>query len=72
MTADELKRARHDLGLTCERFAEVFGVASGRTVRGWETGERNGQPAPVPKPIELLVLIALKFPAVRKWLGIDD
>lgn len=71
MQAQELKAARQALGLSAEGFARVFGAASGRTVRGWEAGERNGQPAPVPRPIAMLVRLALELPAARalieKW-----
>lgn len=72
MTAAELKSARHALGLSAESFARAFGVASGRTVRGWETGERNGAPATIPQPIAILVNLALDLPAVRARLGIAD
>lgn len=72
MTGDELKAARHALGLTVDRFCEIFAITNERTLRGWEKGERNGLPNPVPKQLELLVLLALKFPAVRQWLGVRD
>ena len=72
MTPAELKAARSTLGLTVERFAEAFGVASGRTVRGWEAGERNGQPAAIPRPIAILVDLAISEPIVRRRLGIGD
>ena len=72
MTGEELKDARHKLGLTVDQFCQIFGIANERTLRGWEYGERNGLPAPVPRQLELLVLIALKFPAVRKWLEIGE
>jgi transcriptional regulator with XRE-family HTH domain len=68
MTADELKAARHSLGLSAEAFARAFGIASGRTVRGWESGERNGKAAPVPDPVALLVQLALALPAARAWI----
>jgi DNA-binding transcriptional regulator YiaG len=68
MTPTELKSARATLGLSAEGFARVFGIASGRTVRGWELGERGGQPAPIPRPVALLVTLALEMPAVRKRL----
>lgn len=68
MTPNELKAARQTLGLSAEGFARAFGVASGRTVRGWEAGERNGKTAPVPESIALLVRLALEVPAARKWL----
>lgn len=70
MTPAELKAARSTLGLTVERFAETFGVAPGRTVRGWEAGERNGQPAAVPRPVVILVDLALSELIVRHRLGI--
>jgi transcriptional regulator with XRE-family HTH domain len=70
MTPTELKAARRALGLSAQGFARTFGVASGRTVRGWEAGERNGEPAPVPIPIALLVRLALDLPEVRIRLGI--
>ena len=72
MTPAELKSARHALGLSAESFARIFGVASGRTVRGWETGERNGVAATVPTPIAILVRLALDMPAVRDRLGIAE
>ena len=71
MTGDELRAARHELGLTVNQFCDIFAIASERTLRGWEKGERNGLPNPVPRQLELLVLLALEFPAVRKWLGIS-
>lgn len=70
MTGDELREARHSLGLTVDQFCEIFAITNERTLRGWEYGERNGQPNPVPKQLALLVELALEFPAVRKWLGI--
>ncbi len=36
MTADELKAARHTLGLSAEGFARLVRVESGRTIRRWE------------------------------------
>lgn len=71
MTADELKAARERLGLSAQGFADTFGVADGRTVRGWEAGQRNGHPHPVPGPIGLLVALALRFKEVRAFLKIE-
>lgn len=68
MTPGELKAARHSLGLSADGFARLVGAASGRTVRGWESGERNGKPAPVPVPVERLILTALAIPAAREYL----
>lgn len=72
LTGDELKEARHRLGLSITEFCDAFGVANERTVRGWELGFRGDIPAPVPKPVALLVRLALEFPAVRHWLGIPE
>jgi hypothetical protein len=72
MTGEELKRARRALGLSVDGFAKVFGVAAGRTVRGWELGERNGVPTSIPPPVVLLVKLALEFENVRKFLRISD
>ena len=70
MTPADLRSARHALGLSAEGFAQAFGVASGRTVRGWESGERNGKPAPIPEPVAKLVDLAIHIPAARKRLGL--
>ena len=71
MTGDELKAARERLGLSAQGFADAFGVSDGRTVRGWESGERNGRPAPVPATVALLTRLALHFDEVRKFLKIE-
>ena len=70
MTPGELKEARNTLGLTLVEFARAFDV-NDRTVRGWENGARNGgKPTPVPRPIAVLVRLALKNASVRRELGI--
>ena len=51
MTPAQLKKARHALGLSAEGFARLVGVKSGRTVRRWESGERE-IPGPVMKLTE--------------------
>jgi DNA-binding transcriptional regulator YiaG len=53
MTPEELKAARRTLGLSAEGFARLVRVESGRTVRRWESGERD-IPGPVTVIIELL------------------
>lgn len=71
MTPQELKSARRALGLSAEGFASRFGVASGRTVRRWEAGEREGgAPAPIPRPVAILVDLALHVPGVRERMGL--
>ena len=71
MTSEELRAARAAFGLTGAEFARVFDV-SDRTVRGWEAGQRDGKPSPVPRPIAVLVRLALKQASVRLELGIPS
>ena len=70
MTHDELKIARHTLGLTAERFAKIFGAADARQVYAWESGSRNGKPAHIPPSVATLVNLALSDAKTRKKLGI--
>jgi DNA-binding XRE family transcriptional regulator len=69
MTPEELRAARAAFGLTGAEFAQAFDVTA-RTVRGWEAGHRDGKPAPIPRPIAVLVRLALKHASVRRELGI--
>lgn len=66
MTPAELKSARHALGLSAEGFASWVNVASGRTVRYWESGERD-----IPGPVQVLVRAALNNAAVRQHFGLS-
>jgi DNA-binding XRE family transcriptional regulator len=68
MTPDELKTARRELGLTGEQLARRLGFAP-RSARAWEAGARGGAPSPIPLAVEIIVKLALKFPAVRRELG---
>jgi len=52
MTPAEFKAARHALGLSAEGMAKALQVASGRTVRRWEAGDRD-----IPGPVK----IALRY-----------
>ena len=54
MTPAELKAARQALGLSAEGFAQAVRVESGRTVRRWESGERD-----IPGPVLALLDIWL-------------
>lgn len=45
MTRQELKQARLELGMTQDQMAAAVGVSNGRTVRRWESGERNVNPS---------------------------
>lgn len=67
MTPEELTQARAKLGLTARAFAPIFGVTD-RTVRAWENGDSNARE--IPRAIALLVKLAVKYPAVRRELGI--
>jgi DNA-binding XRE family transcriptional regulator len=69
VTPDELRQARATLGLTAVEFARVFDVNE-RTLRSWEYGVVHGKPSPIPRPIALLVRLALKYASVRRELGI--
>jgi transcriptional regulator with XRE-family HTH domain len=71
MTGEELRSARLRLRLKGVDFANAFGV-NDRTLRGWETGERNNRPNPVPRPIAVLVRAALRYAWVREELGIAN
>ncbi len=41
MTPAEFKTARRALGLSVNSMAQVVGVATGRTIRKWEAGDRS-------------------------------
>lgn len=63
MTPAELKSARQALGLSAEGFARMVRVESGRTVRRWESGERD-----IPGPVIVIVELAKDCPQARKRL----
>jgi transcriptional regulator with XRE-family HTH domain len=73
MTREELRAAREAFGLTGAEFARVFDVSE-RTVRGWEKGRRDikSNPVVIPRPIAVLVRLALKHASVRRELGIPS
>ena len=72
MTGEDLSAARKAFGLSGAEFARVFDVSE-RTVRGWEAGrDRNSEPVVVPRPIAVLVRLALKHASVRRELGIPS
>lgn len=66
MTPEELKTARHALGLSAEGFAKWVNVADGRAVRRWEAGDRD-----IPGPVKVLVKAALESRAVRRHFGLS-
>lgn len=63
MTPAELKHSRKALGLSAEGFARAVGVESGRTVRRWESGDRD-----IPGPVKMLVLLAFRIASVKEAL----
>lgn len=65
MAPEELKAARHALGLSAEGFAAWVQVQGGRTVRRWEAGERD-----IPGPVAVLVQAAMQSAAVRDHFGL--
>ena len=65
MTPEELKSARHALGLSAEGFASFVGVQGGRTVRKWEAGDRD-----IPGPVQVLVRAAVESEDVRRYFGL--
>ena len=66
MTPATLKAARHALGLSAEGFARLVRVESGRTVRRWESGERD-----IPGPVIVLVTALQESQAVRRYFGVQ-
>ena len=71
MTPNELRAARKAFGLTQTEFSNIFDVNI-RTVKAWEAGHRDGRPAPIPRPIAVLVRLALTQASVRLALGIPS
>lgn len=66
MSPTELKSARHALGLSAEGFARLVRVESGRTVRRWESGERD-----IPGPVAVLVEAIMASTAVRRHFKVE-
>lgn len=47
MTPEQFKEARRSLGYSQQGLAEEWGMADGRTIRRWESGERPLNPIAV-------------------------
>ena len=71
MTADELKDAREQLGLSVNGLAELLEVDE-RTVRAWEFGERHGKPNTVPGSVSLVMFILMNCKPARKLVGLPE
>lgn len=65
MTPDQLKAIRKSLGLSAEGFARLVQVESGRTVRRWESGERD-----IPGPVVVLTDAIMSSEAVRDYFDL--
>ena len=65
MTPVDFKQHRRALGLSAEGMARVVGVASGRTIRRWESGEQN-----IPPPVVVLITVIMRSKEVRDDLGL--
>jgi DNA-binding transcriptional regulator YiaG len=59
MTADELKPARRELGLSAAKLARALelGEQGGRTVRRWEAGDR---PVAGPAAVAVRLMLAMR------------
>lgn len=65
MTPDELRSIRHSLGLSAEAFAQLVKVESGRTVRRWESADRD-----IPGPVVVLATALSESQSVRNYFGV--
>lgn len=63
MTPKEIKDIRNWLGLSQSDFAMMLGIASDRTIRRWEDGDKN-----IPGPVEVLCDLIETFPEVCEYL----
>jgi len=55
MTPQEFKEARQTLGLSAKGMAKALMVSSGRTIRRWESGQRD-----IPGPAIVAIRYMLK------------
>ena len=60
MTPDDFRAARQALGLTQNACAARLGIASGRTIRRWEKGQREIDPPAARLLADLVALDALR------------
>lgn len=70
MSPDEFKQAREALGLKRSQFARLFQTTD-RTVRAWEN-DGDTKWREIPFAVATLVKLAVKFPMVRRELGIQS
>ena len=70
MTPAELHKAHRRLGLSANGAAKLFRVGSGRTVRGWWSGQRNGRAVDIPGPVVVLTEALIESKSVRNFFGL--
>ena len=63
MTPEEFKNIRERLGLSAYRLADIFQVRGSRTVRRWETGDRD-----IPGPAKVLIGLLGEKPELLAYL----
>jgi transcriptional regulator with XRE-family HTH domain len=63
-TPDDLKAARRALGLSADGLARMVRVEDGRTIRRWESGERD-----IPGPVTVLLEAAMSYLAKRELIS---
>lgn len=66
MTPDKFKEARMRLGMSQNDMAEFLGIASDRTVRRWEEGEKD-----IPGPVLLVLELIFHVPGVVEYLELE-
>lgn len=70
MTPAELTEARQALGLRRIELARLFETTD-RTVRAWENDvDTDTKWRPIPFAVAMLIKLAVKYPKVRRELGI--
>ena len=65
MTPKQFQDLRERLGLSQAELALVLGIASDRTVRRWELGERD-----IPGPVIVLMKLIIRSAEARELLGL--
>lgn len=73
MTPHDLRRQREALGLSQAEFARLIGMRgehAGRTVRGWELGERE-TPGTVDALLYLMEMQPDALPALKSRAGLE-
>ena len=67
MTPREMRDAQEALRLSRDEFTVMLGVATPRTVRRWEEGEKD-----IPGPVVVLLDLLLNCPEARRYLQVGE